>query len=103
MRLCAVVQVKLDGPSNRLIELTRKHVAACFDILTDHIIANKDVATIVKQEVWCSLMQYCNVPHTAYVLAVYTVTWLMVCFARLIVPCWMLCYAEPSEFCCQCR
>ena len=51
MQLGAVVQLKLDGPSNNLILTARKHVATSLDVVTDHLIVNKAVATIVKSEV----------------------------------------------------
>lgn len=48
----AVVQFKLGGPTNNLIQTVRKHVATSLEVVADHLIVNKAVATIVKCEVW---------------------------------------------------
>ena len=50
--MLAVVQLKLGGPTNNLIQTVRKHVATSLEVVADHLIVNKAVATIVKSEVW---------------------------------------------------
>lgn len=51
MMLHAVVQQKLHDPCNKLIHTLKKHVAISLEVLTDYLIVNQAVATIVKLEV----------------------------------------------------
>ena len=64
--MLAVVQLKLGGPTNNLIQTVRKHVATSLEVVADHLIVNKAVATIVKSEVWGGGGEDCNLhnqPH----------------------------------------
>ena len=48
--MLAVVQLKLGGPTNNLIQTVRKHVASSLEVVADQLIVNKAVATMVRSE-----------------------------------------------------